>query len=102
MQNEASQETIEANKAKWHALTNFIDASNPKVARFDVNSGVIDQRTYFLICTDGLYGYVRDNIKYDIAARIFCPLPLKMTLLNVMAMKHGSDDNISGIIVSVK
>lgn len=102
IQNEASQETIDANKAKWHALTNFIDASNPKVARFDVNSGTIDQRTYFLICTDGLYGYVRDNAKYDIAARIFCPLPLKMTIMNAMAYKNGSDDNISGIIVSVK
>lgn len=100
--NDADEQTIEANKHKWHALTNLIDESNHSLAKFDVNSGVIDQRTYFLICTDGLYGYVRDNTKFDLATRIFCPMPFKMTLLNQQALKNGSDDNISGIIVSVK
>ncbi|MBQ0045549.1 MAG: serine/threonine-protein phosphatase [Mycoplasma sp.] len=100
--NDATPEQLEANKSKWHALTNYIDASNPRVAKFDVNSGSIDQRTYFLICTDGLYGYVRDNTKYDIATRIFCPIPYKMTLLNKNALDNGSDDNVSGILVSVK
>lgn len=102
IRNDASSKVLEANKAKWHAITNYIDASNPRVAKFDVNSDTIKQRTYFLICTDGLYGYVRDNSKYDIATRVFCPIPFKMTLLNKQAFNNGSNDNISGILVSVK
>lgn len=100
--NEASKETIDANEAKWHALTNFIDASNPAVAKFDANSGTIERKTFFLICTDGLYSWVRDNDKYDLITRLMMPTPLKLSLLMKKAMENGSDDNISGIIVSVK
>lgn len=98
---EASQETIQANQSKWHALTNYIDATNPSVARFDTNSGLITQHTYFLVCTDGLYSYVRDNQKYEIITRVN-PLSLRIATLLKTAYANGSDDNISGIIVSVK
>lgn len=99
---EASKETIDANEAKWHALTNYVDASNPTVAKFDANSGTIERKTFFLICTDGLYSYVRDNDKYDLTTRIMMPTPFKLSLLMKKAMANGSDDNVSGILVSVK
>lgn len=99
---EASEEVLEANRSKWHALTNLVDASNPKIAKFDSNSGKFDQATYFLICTDGLYGYVRDNDKYEIINRIMLPLSTRLALLNKKAIQNGSDDNISGILVSAR
>ncbi|XQP55274.1 MAG: PP2C family protein-serine/threonine phosphatase [Mycoplasmoidaceae bacterium] len=100
--NDATEEEIKASEPRWHALTHFIDASNPGVAKFDVNSGEITQQTYFLVCTDGLYAYIRDNDKYDIIARIMMPTPMKLSLLMKKAMDNGSDDNVSGILVSVK
>lgn len=100
--NEASQEEINANESKWHALTNFIDPSNPALAKFDVNAGEINSKTHFLICTDGLYSYVRDNDKYEWTSRLLMPTPLKLSLLMKRALKNGSDDNISGILVSVQ
>lgn len=100
--NDEPNEVIEAAKAKWHSLTNYIDASNPSVAKFDVNSGEITQKTFFLICTDGLYAYVRDNEKYDIVTRVMMPTPFKLTVLMKKAISNGTDDNVSGILVSVK
>lgn len=98
----ATEEVIEANRSKWYALTNLIDASSPQSAKFEANSGTITQKTYFLICTDGLYSYVKDNSKYEIINRIHLPLSLRLSLLNKKAMSNGSDDNISGILVKVK
>ncbi len=98
----APEEKIMACKAKWHALTNFIDASNPAAARFEANSGTIDQKTYFLICTDGLYGYVHDNTKYNTIVHSVGPLSWRLGLLNHRALANGSDDNISGILIRVK
>ncbi len=99
---EVSEEAFMAAKPKWHSLTNYIDASNPKVAKFDTNSGEINGKTFFLVCTDGLYGYVLDNQKYDIITKLYYPTPLKSSLLNKTAYANGSDDNISGILVTVK
>lgn len=98
----AAKGTIEAAKPKWHALTNLIDAGDHSVANFDVNSGDIKEKTYFLICTDGLYGYVVDEDKIRILTKHYLPLALRLSLLNKKAMSNGSDDNISAILVSVK
>lgn len=100
--NEASNEELLANEAKWHSLTHYVDASCPQVAKFDANSGVVNKLTYFLLCTDGLYSYVRDNNKYEVISRKHRPLALKLNILNRTAIKNGSDDNVSGILVSVK
>lgn len=102
MSKNVSDEELELNRGRWYAITNYIDASNPSVARFEANSGKITQKTYFLVCTDGLYAYVRDNDKYELINRIHLPLDLRLSLLNKKAMSNGSDDNISGILVSVK
>ncbi|XQP55568.1 MAG: PP2C family protein-serine/threonine phosphatase [Mycoplasmoidaceae bacterium] len=99
---EASKDVINANEAKWHSLVNYIDPTSPKRAKFDANSGTITQKTYFLLCTDGLYAYVRDNEKYEIITRKYIPLALKLNLLNTKAIRNGSDDNVSGILVVVK
>lgn len=99
---EVSKEAFEAAKPKWHSLTNYIEATNPKVAKFDTNSGEVKGKTFFLVCTDGLYGYVLDDQKYDIITKLACPTPLKSLLLNRKAYANGSDDNISGILVTVK
>lgn len=99
---DASEEVLNANANKWYSLTNYIDASNPKVAKFDSNSGKIDGKTYFLICTDGLYGYVHDDDKRKVIRNVYAPLGLRLSTLNCKAKKNGSPDNISGILVVAK
>mgnify|MGYP003293236331 CR=1 FL=1 len=99
---EASDEVLNAAADKWYSLTNYIDATNPKVAKFDTNSGKIEDKTYFLLCTDGLYGYVHDNDKRKIIANQYFPLALRLNSLIHKAIKNGSPDNISGILVVAK
>lgn len=99
---DASQEAILAAKEKWHALTNLLDEANHNLAKFDSNSGRIEQQTYFLIATDGLYAYIHDNDKYNIITSAMLIHPLKLSALIRKAYRNGSDDNISGILVSVK
>ena len=100
--NEAAPEVIKAAEPKWYSLTNYIDPSNPKVAKFDSNSGTLEEKTYFLLCTDGLYGYIHDDDKRKIIARSYSPLALKLDNLIHKAMRNGSPDNVSGILVVAK
>lgn len=98
---DASDDVLNANANKWFSLTNYIDSSNPKVAKFDSNSGKIEGKTYFLICTDGLYSHVHDDDKRKIV-RTYEPLAWRMATLIYRAKRNGSTDNISGILVVAK
>lgn len=93
---------LEANRDKWFALTKYIEGGKPQKAVLSVTSGPASDYKYFLISTDGMYGYV-ETTKMTKVVNIKClPLVCRSSKLNRLALKYNSTDNVSNIIVSCK
>lgn len=97
-----TNEILEINKSRWFSLTSFIDANNKNAANFYFAYKKISFNSQFILCTDGVYNYIskkelllilnnQKNIHIDKSKR-----------LNKQALKNGSQDNVSNIIIEFK
>lgn len=101
LRKKASSKEIVASMYKWKALTNFIDAQNPKMAVFEANSLTLMKGDYVWLSSDGCYDYID---KKNLKKILFDPktsLAQKTALLNSLALSNGSNDNLSNIIIKV-
>lgn len=99
----ADEKTLRANEKHLFSLTSYINGSSPKSATWDVNDGVIDQKTIFLLCTDGVYKVMKSSDIYNSTwLKHGFPLALRSTMLNGKALNFKSNDNVSNIVVLVK
>jgi len=92
---------LEEYRSKWHALTNFIDASHPSLAKYHYETGTLKGKTWFVISTDGVWSHVSRFTGYDIFTRKM-PVWWMSRKLNKTALKNNSDDNVSNIAIKLE
>ena len=96
-----SWKIIEKNKSRWFFLTSFIDGNNKNGAKFYFKSGWLSINSQFILCTDGVYNYISKKDFLSILHQQDHHFN-KSIILNKQAIKNGSKDDVSNIIVQIK
>ena len=97
-QNEITQEMAETHEQKHH-ITNALGIfGNVKIDIFNV----IDDVSLFLLCSDGLHGYVKNEVISGICCNQKISSKQKHQQLINKAMQSGGYDNITIVVIELK
>lgn len=84
------------NHPKKNVITNAVGVwSNARMDIFEINEPYDD----FLLCSDGLYGYVGQDKLEKVLDQMDCDMPFKLRTLLGLALKSGGYDNITIILM---
>ena len=84
------------NHPKKNVITNAVGVwSNARMDIFEINESYDD----FLLCSDGLYGYVGQDKLEKVLEQMDCDMPFKLRTLLGLALKSGGYDNITIILM---
>ena len=84
------------NHPKKNVITNALGVwSSARMDIFDIH----ENYQYYLLCSDGLYGYVDASAIEQVLQQNSCDMPLKLRTLLGLALKSGGYDNITIILM---